>query len=109
MNLLAKAQVEATKAKTKIGNLHGIIQGSTNTALLAHGLQPGTCSALAHTSQAEQTLRTYHPTFDTPIPGVRPGFDTGKRYGYLGNPLWFECPQRIILKLDVLKKRTKIL
>ena len=44
MTFLAEAQIEATKAETKIGNLQGIIQGSTNTALFAHGIQ-GTNSA----------------------------------------------------------------
>ena len=45
MTLLVEAQIEATKTETKIGNFQGIIQGPTNTALLAHSIQ-GSNSAL---------------------------------------------------------------
>ena len=66
ITLLVKAQVESIKSETKIGNLQGIIRGSTNTAMFALGLQPGSNSAMGLTSQAKQTLRILV------LPSIRP-------------------------------------
>ena len=80
MGLLLEAQVEATKAKAKIGNLQGMTLDHTNTSLMANGHSTTTnANPFVLASQVEVSMQSHSK--GVYCLGCTPGWEPGKCSG----------------------------
>ena len=82
MGLLPEAQVEATKADGKNGNLQRMITDHTNKSLMAYGqFTTENSNPIVLASQAEVTVQSHSK--DVYCPGCTPGWEPSNCFVYL--------------------------